>query len=186
MLHLSIAELNKQFLSKSLLPSSVLRQSLKRTEFLSDLNIFVTVCPELATRQAKEADQRYLEDRHHGALDGACLAVKDNFCTKDVKTSCGSLMLDNFTAPYTATIVQKCYDKGAVMVGKTNLDEFAMGSGTIDSHVGPTKNIWGSSVPYKLVTSDDGTSYSDHGGIIEGGDWTVAGGSSGGSAVAVA
>ena len=70
MLHLSIAELNKQFLSKSLLPSSVLRQSLKRTEFLSDLNIFVTVCPELATRQAKEADQRYLEDRHHGALGG--------------------------------------------------------------------------------------------------------------------
>ena len=111
LLHLSIAELRKQFLSKSLLPISVLR-----------LNIFVTVCPELATRQAKEADQRYLEDRHHGALDGACPAVKDNFCTKDVKTSCGSLMLDNFTAPYTATIVQKCYDKGAVMVGKTNLD----------------------------------------------------------------
>ena len=72
------------------------------------------------------------------------------------------------------------------MVGKTNLDEFAMGSGTIDSHVGPTKNIWGGSVPYKLVTSDDGATLSDHGGIGEGGDWTVAGGSSGGSAVAVA
>ena len=58
MLHLSISELNKQFLSKSLLPSSVIRQSLKRTELLSDLNIFVTVCPEVAARQAKEADKK--------------------------------------------------------------------------------------------------------------------------------
>ena len=142
------------------------------------------MCPDIAIRQAEEADQRYLEDRPHGPLDGVSIAVKDNFCTKDVKTSCGSRMLDNFTAPYNSTSVQRCFDRGAVIVGKTNLDEFAMGSGTIDSHVGPTKNIWGSSVPYKLVR--DGATVSEHVGREEGGDWVVAGGSSGGSAVSVA
>ena len=179
-----MTELHKQFLTKSFLPSSVIRQSLKRIEALSDLNIFVSVCPQLASQQASEADTRYLEDRALGPLDGVSLAVKDNFCTRDVKTSCGSRMLDNFVAPYNATVVQRCLDSGAVMLGKTNLDEFAMGSGTIDSYVGPTRNIWGGSAAYSLVTGDQ--TLARHNPGPGDGDWVVAGGSSGGSAVAVA
>ena len=136
MLHLPITELHKQFLTKSLLPSSVIRHAVNRIEAISDLNIFVTATPDIAIKQAEEADKRYLENRHFGPLDGVSVAVKDNFCTKGVKTSCGSKMLDNFVAPYNATVVQKCLDAGGVMVGKTNLDEFAMGSGTIDSYAG--------------------------------------------------
>ena len=184
MLHLSITELHKQFLTKSLLPSSVIRQAVNRIEALSDLNIFVTQSPDLALEQSKQADHRFSKDIHHGLLDGMSIAVKDNFCTKDLKTSCGSLMLDNFPAPYNATVVQRCHDKGAVIVGKTNLDEFAMGSGTIDSYVGPTKNIWGSGVPYTLFAQDE-TVVSDHSPRSDT-DWVVAGGSSGGSAVGVA
>lgn len=65
--------------------------------------------------------------------------MKDNFCVEGMKTSCGSRMLDNFTAPYSATVVERSVAAGAIVVGKTNLDEFAMGSGTIDSFYGPTK-----------------------------------------------
>merc|ERR1719318_1477583 len=87
--------------------------------------------------QGKESDLRYSAGKLKGALEGVPLAIKDN------KTSCGSLMLDNFPSPYNATVVQRCLDHGSVIMGKTNLDEFAMGSGTIDSYVGPTRNVWG-------------------------------------------
>ncbi|XP_044751141.1 glutamyl-tRNA(Gln) amidotransferase subunit A, mitochondrial isoform X2 [Coccinella septempunctata] len=99
-------------------------------------------------------------------LEGIPIAIKDNFCTKNVKTTCGSKMLEHFIPPYNATVCQRLFDAGAVLVGKTNLDEFAMGSGTVDSIYGVTKNVWGSS---KGST-----------------DFYIAGGSSGGSAVAVA
>merc|ERR1719318_2435923 len=133
--------------------------------------------------QGRESDLRCSEGKPKGALEGVPLAIKDNFCTKDIKTSCGSLMLDNFPSPYNATVVQRCLDQGAVIMGKTNLDEFAMGSGTIDSYVGPTRNVWGGEVSYKLVDRE-GKVVGEHKG--EGKEWRVAGGSSGGSAVAVA
>merc|ERR1719318_2115178 len=133
--------------------------------------------------QGRESDLRYRAGKPKGALEGVPLAIKDNFCTKDIKTSCGSLMLDNFPSPYNATVVQRCLDQGAVIMGKTNLDEFAMGSGTIDSYVGPTRNVWGGGVSYKLVNRE-GKVVGEHRG--EGKEWRVAGGSSGGSAVAVA
>merc|ERR550519_1607793 len=144
-------ELHAGYLSGSILPSTVVQLSLKRMELLRKLNMFVTECPSVAVMQAKESDRRFKEERPLGYLDGVPLAVKDNFCTKDIKTSCGSLMLDNFTSPYNATVVQRSKDRGAVLMGKTNLDEFAMGSGTIDSYVGPTRNIWGGEMSYKLV-----------------------------------
>jgi len=137
----------------------------------------------MAMEQGRESDTHYREGRPRGALEGVTIAVKDNFCTKDLKTSCGSLMLDNFISPYNSTVVQRCLDQGAVMVGKTNLDEFAMGSGTIDSYIGPTKNIWGGEVPYTLVDKM-GKVVVEHSGTNS--EWVVAGGSSGGSAVAVA
>lgn len=99
-------------------------------------------------------------------LDGVPIAIKDNFCTKDVKTTCGSKMLENFIPTYNATVYQRLLDAGSVLLGKTNLDQFAMGSGTIDSIYGPARNIW------SLEYDDE--------------NFHITGGSSGGSAVAVA
>jgi aspartyl-tRNA(Asn)/glutamyl-tRNA(Gln) amidotransferase subunit A len=124
----------------------------------SALNAFITVTEDAALKQAKAADERRSAGKAN-ALTGLPIAIKDIFCTTGTKTSCGSKMLDNFIAPYESTATQKLNDAGMVMLGKTNLDEFAMGSSTETSYYGPTKNPWNLN--------------------------TVPGGSSGGSAVAV-
>ena len=125
----------------------------------SDLNAFITVTPESALAQARAADDARRRGEA-GALTGVPIAHKDIFCTAGVRTSCGSRMLDNFVPPYDAFVVEKLRRAGAVMVGKTNMDEFAMGSSNETSWYGPVRNPW----------SKD----------------TVPGGSSGGSAAAVA
>ncbi len=122
-------------------------------------NAFITVTDEQALTAAKTADERRAAGKAE-VLTGIPIAVKDIFCTQGVKTSCGSKMLDNFIAPYESTATQKLSDVGMVSLGKTNLDEFAMGSSTESSFYGPTRNPWNLD--------------------------TVPGGSSGGSAVAVA
>ncbi|MDX1473741.1 MAG: Asp-tRNA(Asn)/Glu-tRNA(Gln) amidotransferase subunit GatA [Reinekea sp.] len=122
-------------------------------------NAFITVTDEQALTAAKTADERRAAGKAE-VLTGVPIAVKDIFCTQGVKTSCGSKMLDNFIAPYESTATQKLSDVGMVSLGKTNLDEFAMGSSTESSFYGPTRNPWNLD--------------------------TVPGGSSGGSAVAVA
>ncbi len=124
-----------------------------------ELNAFITVTEELALAQAQAADQR-IQAGSAAPLTGIPLAQKDIFCTNGVKTSCGSKMLDNFIAPYDATVVRRFNEAGAVMVGKTNMDEFAMGSSNETSFYGPVKNPWDLAA--------------------------VPGGSSGGSAAAVA
>ena len=123
------------------------------------LNSFITVTPERALAQAAAADAARAEGRA-GALTGIPLAQKDIFCTEGVKTTCGSKMLDSFIAPYDADVVTRCDAAGLVMLGKTNMDEFAMGSSNETSFYGAVKNPWD-------VTR-------------------VPGGSSGGSAAAVA
>ncbi len=123
------------------------------------LNSFITVTPEQALAQAKNADAR-IGRGESGALTGIPLAHKDIFCTLDVRTSCGSKMLDNFISPYNATVVEKLNAAGMVMLGKTNMDEFAMGSSNETSFYGAVKNPWNTAA--------------------------VPGGSSGGSAAAVA
>ena len=105
------------------------------------LNSYITVTPDRALAQADAAD-KVLAGGTGGALTGIPLAQKDIFCTSGVRTSCGSKMLDKFIAPYDATIVQKLDAAGMVMLGKANMDEFAMGSSNETSYYGPVKNPW--------------------------------------------
>ncbi|MCC4308235.1 Asp-tRNA(Asn)/Glu-tRNA(Gln) amidotransferase subunit GatA [Alcanivorax marinus] len=106
-----------------------------------ELNSFITVTREQALRQADAADQAIAAGDHR-LLTGLPIAHKDIFCTEGVRTSCGSRMLDNFVAPYTATVVENMAREGAIMLGKTNMDEFAMGSSNETSFYGPVRNPW--------------------------------------------
>ncbi|WP_414433320.1 Asp-tRNA(Asn)/Glu-tRNA(Gln) amidotransferase subunit GatA [Alcanivorax sp. IL1] len=106
-----------------------------------ELNSFISVTAEQALAQADAADTA-LAAGNGGLLTGLPIAHKDIFCTEGVRTSCGSKMLDSFIAPYTATVVEKMAAEGAVMLGKTNMDEFAMGSSNETSYYGPVKNPW--------------------------------------------
>jgi len=123
------------------------------------LNSFITITEKRALADAELADKKFANNKA-GPLTGIPIAHKDILCTKDIKTSCGSKMLDNFISPYDATIVKKLSDAGTVLLGKLNMDEFAMGSSNEHSYYGPVKNPWD----------------------LE----TVPGGSSGGSSAAVA
>ena len=105
------------------------------------INSFITVTEEQALAQAGQAD-RARSAGEAGLLTGIPLAHKDIFCTRGVKTSCGSRMLDNFVSPYDATVVERLEAAGMVMLGKTNMDEFAMGSSNETSHYGPVRNPW--------------------------------------------
>ena len=138
----------------------VTRHFLARIEALDPrLNCFITVTGERAIEEAKRAD-RARRSGDAGPLAGVPIAHKDIFCTRDVRTTCGSRMLAEQVAAYDATVVARLRASGMVTLGKTNLDEFAMGSSTESSHFGPTRNPWDTE--------------------------RVAGGSSGGSAAAVA
>ncbi|NNF15754.1 MAG: Asp-tRNA(Asn)/Glu-tRNA(Gln) amidotransferase subunit GatA [Gammaproteobacteria bacterium] len=123
------------------------------------LNAFITVTADSALAAAREADQKLRNGATH-ALTGIPLAHKDIFCTDGVLTTCGSKMLENFIAPYDATVVTRLREHGVVMLGKTNMDEFAMGSSNESSFFGAVRNPWNTDL--------------------------VPGGSSGGSAAAVA
>jgi len=130
-----------------------------RMQKYNDLNAFVSELAEHAMLQASHAD-KLIKEKKHGPLTGIPIAHKDIFCMQGVKTSCGSKMLDNFIAPYDATVVQKLDQAGCVVLGRTNMDEFAMGSSNENSYYGAVKNPWNTEC--------------------------VPGGSSGGSAAAVA
>lgn len=129
-----------------------------------NLNAFITETTTLGLDQATCSHSRYSSGQSLSALDGIPVAIKDNFCTKDVRTTCASKMLENFIPGYNSSVYQRLTDRGCTLMGKTNMDEFGMGSGTIDSIFGPTKNPWSKSLD----------------------DWNITGGSSGGSAAAVA
>ncbi len=105
------------------------------------LNAFITVTERQALAQAEAADKR-LAAGEGGPLTGVPIAHKDLFCTRDVTTTCASRMLENFVAPYDASVVERLGDAGCVMLGKTNMDEFAMGSSNENSYFGPVRNPW--------------------------------------------
>ena len=105
------------------------------------LNSFITVTGDIALADAARADERRRAGEDNPLL-GVPIAHKDIFCTRGVRTSCGSRMLDTFIAPYDATVVERFRSRGAVMLGKTNMDEFAMGSSSQTSWYGPVRNPW--------------------------------------------
>ena len=154
----TIAEIRRALASKATSAVELAREHLDRIA-ASGLNSFVTVCEDDALAAAEEAD-RHIARRGQLCLAGVPIAHKDVFCTAGVRTTCASRMLADFVPPYDATVVAKLRDSGAVMLGKTNMDEFAMGSSNENSHFGSVSNPWDTR--------------------------RVPGGSSGGSAAAVA
>lgn len=112
------------------------------------LQAYLTLTPERALERAKSIDERIARGENPGLLAGVPVAVKDLFCTTGVRTTAGSKILENFVPPYSATVVQRLEAAGAVIVGKTNMDEFAMGSSCENSAFHPTRNPWdGEGVP---------------------------------------
>lgn len=143
MLHLkTVAEMAHDLAQKQYSAAELVTHFLNRIQqYDSELNSFITVTPEAALESAKNADHARQKGNAH-ALAGIPIAQKDIFCTKGIKTSCGSRMLDNFVAPYDASLIERCNQAGLAMLGKTNMDEFAMGSSNETSYYGPVRNPW--------------------------------------------
>jgi aspartyl-tRNA(Asn)/glutamyl-tRNA(Gln) amidotransferase subunit A len=160
-MNLTVAELHKLYASGEAGPSEVCRKALDRIERDNErLNAYITINREAALKRAAAMDADIQEAIRRRPLAGVPVAVKDNMLITGVRTTCGSRILGDYIPPYTATAVRKLEDAGAIIIGKTNLDEFAMGSSTENSAFGPVRN------PIN--------------------EEFVPGGSSGGSAVAVA
>lgn len=106
------------------------------------INAFITPNFERALERAREIDRRISRGEGVGRLAGVAIAVKDNICTLNLRTTCASRMLENFIPPYDATVVERLKREDAIIIGKTNMDEFAMGSTTETSYFGPTRNPW--------------------------------------------
>jgi aspartyl-tRNA(Asn)/glutamyl-tRNA(Gln) amidotransferase subunit A len=155
----TVAALSAALRRKEISSVELTRAFLERINKYKELNAFITVEPERSLAQARAADARIAKGET-GALTGIPIAQKDIFCADGWLTTCGSKILSNFVAPYDATTIEKFNNAGAVCLGKTNMDEFAMGSSNETSYYGVVKNPWNTAV--------------------------VPGGSSGGSAAAVA
>ncbi len=160
---LTISQLINGYKAKQFKPSEVVDSYIKNIENNTRLNAFITTNFENAKLEAKKADEQ-VEKGDISNLTGVPIGIKDLFCTKNIKTTCGSKMLADFIPSYESTVTQKLLDAGAINLGKLNMDEFAMGSTNITSHFGPVIN------PYKKNSSDEDL---------------VPGGSSGGSSCAV-
>ena len=165
LLNLNLSEALSALENKDISSKELTEAYIRSSEALDHLNAYITKTPDLAIEQADASDKR----RASGTalpLDGIPIANKDLYCTKGVKTTAGSHILDNFIPPYESTVTQNLLDAGVVTLGKLNLDEFAMGSANTTSYYGPVINPWKSNQdPDKDL---------------------VPGGSSGGSATAVA
>lgn len=157
---LTLKQLSENLKNKEFSSMELTQHYLNRIKkYDNQLNTFITLTEDVALAQAKQADE-LIATQKAGPLTGIPFAQKDIFCTQDIKTTAGSKILHNFIAPYDATVVKKLNEAGTILLGKLNMDEFAMGSSNENSFYGPTKNPWN-------------TEY-------------VPGGSSGGSAAAVA
>src|SRR5438105_168517 len=161
---LTLVELAAAMAKKDASALEVVDAHLKKLDEHRALNVFITETPERARAMAKASDARRAKGEA-GPLEGVPLAIKDLFCTEGVETTAGSHILEGFVPPYESTVTTNLWKAGAVMVGKTNLDEFAMGSSNMTSHFGGVENPWKRKGDNRKL---------------------VPGGSSGGSAAAVA
>ena len=168
----------------------ILVNSLRRAQKIQDhLNAFtIFQDEEKLQRTLSNITERHQANNIKSPLDGLFFAIKDNFCTKDLRTTCCSKMLEPFVPKYNATVVEKTESAGGIVIGKTNMDEYGMGSGNVDSIFGPVKSLWrNGKIQYKLSElpffnkSDFKVDTSE----IGENDFCIPGGSSGGSAVAV-
>jgi aspartyl-tRNA(Asn)/glutamyl-tRNA(Gln) amidotransferase subunit A len=142
-MHQPIHALTDAYRRGDLTPTAVAEDYLARIGALDGkVGAYLTVMREQALSAARESAQRWRAGSPRGPLDGAPIALKDVLCTAGVRTTCGSKMLERFVPPYDATTVERLRDAGAVFLGKTNLDEFAMGSSTEHSAFHPTRNPW--------------------------------------------
>jgi len=163
LLKFTLSEAKEALNSKQISPTELTDAYLKQAKDMAELNSYLEVCDDLARKAARESEQKYMNGTAR-ALEGLPIAHKDIFCTKGVRTTCGSRILDNFIPPYESTVSQKLKDAGVSMLGKVNMDEFAMGSANLTSYYKPCYNPWGYKVGEKKL---------------------VPGGSSGGSTSAV-
>jgi len=140
--HLTIHEAHRLLKAKKLSSVELTRACLQRIRQVEpDVHALVTTTEELALKQAQKADE-LIAAGDTNPLTGIPALIKDNMCTKGVRTTCSSKMLENFVPPYDATVVEKLNDCGAVVIGKANMDEFAMGSSTENSALFTTHNPW--------------------------------------------
>src|SRR3954454_2389629 len=138
---LTLAELSAAMAKKEASAVEVADAHLKKLDEHRALNAFITETPDKARAMAKASDERRAGGEA-GLLEGVPLAIKDLFCTEGIQTTAGSQVLEGFVPPYESTVTAKLWKAGAVMVGKTNLDEFAMGSSNMTSHFGGVENPW--------------------------------------------
>ena len=137
----TIQGLHARLARREISSEEVTRSLLERiSELNQGLNAFITITEEQALGQARDADRRFAKDDAPGPLCGIPLAIKDNMNTRGVRTTCASRMLEHFVPPFDGTAVRKLREAGAVFLGKTNMDEFAMGSSTEHSLFGPCRN----------------------------------------------
>lgn len=140
---LTVHELRQMLEERKITSEELTKQYFDRIKNVDDkINSYITICEEEAINKAKEIDQKYRKGEKLGPLAGIPIAIKDNICTKDIKTTCASKMLENFVPPYDATVIEKLKKEDAIIIGKTNMDEFAMGGSTERSFFKATKNPW--------------------------------------------
>lgn len=139
---LTIHELHKKLLSGETTSAEIVESVLGRIDAVEErIHSYITILADSAREEALMADEK-IRNGKAGPLTGIPIAIKDLICTKGIRTTCGSKILYNFIPPYNATVIEKLRDAGAVLIGKTNMDEFAMGSSTETSHFGVTRNPW--------------------------------------------
>ncbi len=139
----SIKEISELIKKKEVSPVELTKQILNRIErYDGDINSYVTVLSDYAIQKAKKAQDDIASGKYLGPLHGVPIGLKDIFVMKDVRTTAGSKILENFKPLYNATVTQKLLDAGAIIVGKNNMDEFAMGSSNETSYFGVVKNPW--------------------------------------------
>ena len=167
-----IKEVSKKIRQGEIHPSEIVKASQKLIETIRPLNAYISITSNSANQESGENDEKVENRENPSDLYGIPIAIKDNFCTEGHLTTCGSLMLANFVPGYDATVCSRLKKSGAVLMGKTNLDQFAMGSGTVDSFFGPTKNIWGSQ--FMDYYFSEHREIPKGKGSIDEGDWYIA------------